>query len=92
MLQKLRSCCCHGAWWWDRSETNHIHYIPPNKPHLYFPAMQSVHEGEASAEYVPALQSVQIIAPVELYFPASHNVQVEEEVAAVAELLERAWD
>ncbi len=64
--------------------------------HLYFPAMQSVHEGEASAEYVPALQSVQVlseVAPVaELYFPASHNVQVEEEVAAVAELLERAWD
>ncbi len=42
------------------------------------------------------MQAVQVLSKVDpvdgMYFPASHNVQVEEEVAAVAELLERAWD
>jgi hypothetical protein len=38
-------------------------------------------------------QDLHVAAPAAgLAFPVSHDVQVEEEVAAVAELLERAWD
>ena len=61
---------------------------PDKSPPLPNPQTQ----WERSLEEVPTLQSVQIIAPAELYFPASHNVQVEEDVAEVAELWERAWN
>ena len=63
--------------------SSHTGQAPEGGAVPYLPAVQSVHEADAAAEYAPRLQVAHVLcelAPVaELAFPASHATQALED-------------